>query len=217
VPKKDDRGAGPKTRRDLHSASTRRAICRAARRLFARKGYAATSLAEVVRAAKVTTGAVYHHFGDKKGLFRAVAEGVEAEILERVLAAGRDRADHWAKFLASTSAMFAVCTEPDVHRIVFLDAPNVLGAAEWRDVEMCYGFGALREALAALKAAGVIRVGPVDVLAPILWGALIEAANTIARADDKAATLAGARATVTRLLESLRTANEPAAAPRPAR
>ena len=104
--------------------------------------------------------------------------------------------------------MFAVCTEPDIHRIVFLDAPNVLGAAEWRDVEMCYGLGAMRHALETLKAAGVIRTGSVDVLAPILMGALMEAANTIARADDKAATMAEARATVTRLLESLRTAND---------
>jgi AcrR family transcriptional regulator len=206
-----------KTRRDLHGESTRRAICRAARRLFGRKGYAASSLAELVRAAKVTTGAVYHHFGDKKGLFRAVAEEVEAEILKRVLAAGLPEADQWAKFLASTSAMFSVCTEPDIHRIVFLDAPNVLGAAEWRAVEMCYGFGAMREALAALKAAGIIRAGSVDVLAPILMGALIEAANTIARSDNKAATLAEARATVTGLLQSLRTTNQPSAGPRPGR
>lgn len=215
--KKEDQRAGDKTRRDLHSEITRRAICRAARRLFGRKGYAGTSLAEVVRAAKVTTGAVYHHFRDKQGLFRAVAEGVEAEILERVLAAGRGVADVWARFLANTSAMLAVCTEPDVHRIVFLDAPNVLGAAEWRDVEMCYGRGALREALAALQAAGVVRAGSVDVLAPILMGALVEAANTIAGAPDKAATLAEARETVTRLLESLRTAGKPAAAPRAGR
>jgi AcrR family transcriptional regulator len=162
----------------------------------------------VVRAAKVTTGAVYHHFGDKRGLFRAVAEGVEAEILERVLAASPQNADHWTGFLACTSAMLDICTEPDIHRIAFLDAANVLGAAEWREIEMCFGFGALHEALAVLKSTGIIRAGSVDVLAPILMGALIEAANTIARAKDKAATLADARQTIVKLLESLKVPSE---------
>ena len=205
---KRDRTTGNKTRRDLNSEGTRRAIRRAARRLFGRLGYAGTSLAAVVRAANVTTGAVYHHFGDKRGLFRAVAEDAEAEILERILAARPENADPWAGFLACTSAMFVVCTEPDIHRIVFLDAPNVFGATEWREIEMRFGFGAMHGALKSLKAAGLIRSGSVDVLAPILMGALIEAANTIARAEDKAATSADAHDTIVRLLESLRVSNE---------
>jgi hypothetical protein len=104
--------------------------------------------------------------------------------------------------------MFVVCTEPDIHRIVFLDAPNVFGATEWREIEMRFGFGAMHGALKSLKAAGLIRSGSVDVLAPILMGALIEAANTIARAEDKAATSADAHDTIVRLLESLRVSNE---------
>jgi AcrR family transcriptional regulator len=217
VPKRE-RSAGNKTRRDLNSEVTRRDVLRAARRLFGRHGYAGTSLAAVVRAANVTTGAVYHHFGDKRGLFRAVAEDVEAEILQRIAAAEPAGAGPWDGFLACTSAMFDICTEPDVQRIVFQDAPNVFGATEWREIEMRYGFGAMYEALASLKAAGVIRAGSVEVLAPILMGALIEAANTIARAEDKPATLAEARQTVVGLLESLRVTDEatPAGKARPA-
>jgi AcrR family transcriptional regulator len=206
------RKGSARTRRDVMSEGTRRAILRAARQVFARRGYAGTSLSAVVRAAKVTTGAVYHHFGDKQGLFRAVAEQVEAEILERILAAARPDTDPWTRFLVCTNAMFAICTEPDVHRIVFLDAPNVIGAAEWRAIEMRFGLGAMHQGLAELKDAGRIRAGSIDVLAPILMGALIEAANTIARAEPRkrAATMTEAQATITRLLESLKVDREAA-------
>lgn len=192
------------TRRDQNSEATRRDILRAARRLFARDGYAATSLQAIVRAAKVTTGAVYHHFGDKKALFQAVAEAVEREILERISAAAREARSPWEQLIAGTTAMLAICAEPHIQRIAFVDAPNVIGAREWREIEMRFAFGAMRQVLDGLMRQGVIRSGSVDVLAPILLGATIEAATAVARAADQGAALAEARATIVRLLEALR-------------
>jgi AcrR family transcriptional regulator len=193
-----------KTQRDLHQESTRRSILRSARRLFAQKGYSATTLDAVVRAARVTTGAVYHHFGSKMNLFRAVAESIEIEMLERVGIATRDIQDPWSRLVAGISAMLEISCEPDIRRIVLLDAPNVIGGAEWREIEIKYGYGAMHEALTGLQAAGVIRPLPVSILAPMLLGALIEAANSIAGAQNRVAALAAAREVISVLLQSLR-------------
>jgi AcrR family transcriptional regulator len=193
-----------KTRRDLYKESTRRSILRGARRLFARKGYSATTLDAVVRVARVTTGAVYHHFSSKKDLFRAVAEGIETEIMERVGSATRDIQDPWSKLVAGIFAMLDMCCEPDVRRIVLLDAPNVIGGAEWREIELRYGYGAMRLALTELQSVGVIRPLPVKVLAPMLLGALVEGANCIAARQDKVVALTDAKETISVLLQALR-------------
>src|SRR5262245_24516709 len=86
-----------RTRHDLNSEATRAAITKAARRLFAKKGYAGTSLNEIVSAASVTTGAVYHHYGDKKGLFRAVVEDLEETMMTRILAQAAAEPDPWGR------------------------------------------------------------------------------------------------------------------------
>ena len=193
-----------KTRRDLNSEATRRDILAAAKTLFARDGYATTPLSAIVEAAGVTTGAVYHHFGDKQGLFRAVAEAVEVEILQRIAAASAGETDLWRRLVAGTTAMLGICAEPHIQRIAFIDAPNVIGAREWREIEKRYGFGVLQQSLHALQAGGVIRPCIVEILAPILLGATIEAATAIAEAADQPAALAEAQEIIFRLLDSLR-------------
>lgn len=186
------------------AAATRALIIQAARKVFAAKGYADTGLAEIVAAAGVTTGAIYHHFRDKKGLFLAVAEAVEGDILLGVGRAAAGHADSWGQLLAGVDAMLEICAEADVQRIVFIDAPTVIEPAAWREVELKYAFGAMRAALHGLLMAGVIRSGSADVLASIMLGALIESARAVARADDKAAALREARDTVRALFTSLR-------------
>lgn len=192
------------SRRDRNKELTRRGILRAARRLFSRHGYTDTPLNSVVQAAKVTTGAVYHHFGDKKGLFRAVAEDVEAEILKRVIDETRDTPDPWSRLLIGTLVMLDICSEPEIRRIIFIDAPNVIGGAEWREIELRYGYGAMRRTLAELVAAGKIRALSVDILAPMLLGSMIEAANSVASAQDKPAALRDAKEAVLIFAQALR-------------
>jgi len=196
--------ARPRSQRDLNKEATRQAILHAARKLFGRRGYAATSLSAVVQAAHVTTGAVYHHFGDKQALFRAVAENVELEILHRVAAITLGLPTAWQQLTGGASAMLHICIEPDIRRIVFQDAPNVIGAAKWREIELQFGYGALCRNLEDLAAAGELRTVAVNVLAPMILGALIEAANAIAIADDRQTALAEAQKTVLLFLESLR-------------
>src|SRR5262245_14001662 len=194
----------PKGRREINKQATHQAIIRAARKLFAKNGYANTPLEAVVRLAKVTTGAVYDHFGDKKGLFCAVAEGVEAEIMQRLAAATHDAGDPWSRLVIGTMAMLEICSEPDIRQIVFVDAPNVIGAAEWYAIEVRYSYGVMCETLSELMAAGEIRAAPVEMLAPMLLGALIAAANNVALADDSAAALPAAREAASIFLQALR-------------
>ena len=196
----------PPGRRDANAEATRALIIGKARKVFARKGFADAGLTEIVTAAKVTTGAVYHHFGDKKGLFLAVAETVEGDILKGVMLAAATKSGSWEQLLAAVDATLEICAEPDVQRIVFIDAPTVIGPAAWREIELKYAFGGMVQALRGLIEEGVIRPGSADVLASILLGALIEAARAVARARDKRAAMVDARATVARLFASLRTA-----------
>jgi len=195
----------PKGRRELNKQATRQAILRAARKLFAKYGYANTPLDAVVRSAKITTGAVYDHFGDKKSLFCAVAEGVEAEILQRLVKATDGEADLWSKLVAGTMAMLEICSEPDIRQIAFVDAPNVVGVDEWREIELRYSYGMMREILSKLMAAGAIRAAPVEILAQMLLSALIAAASNVAMADDDAAALKDAREAASIFLQALRT------------
>ena len=196
----------PPNQRDADAAATRALIIGKARKVFARRGFADAGLAEIVRAAKVTTGAVYHHFGGKKGLFLAVAETVEGDILKGVMLAAATKSGSWEQLLAAVDATLEICAEPDVQRIIFLDAPTVIGPAAWREIELKYAFGGMLQALRGLMEEGVIQSGSADVLASILLGALIEAARAVARARDKHAAMIDARATVARLFASLRTA-----------
>ena len=196
----------PPSRRDTNAEATRALIIDKARKVFAKKGFADAELAAIVTAARVTTGAVYHHFGDKKGLFLAVAESVERDILKGVLLAAATKSGSWEQLLAAVDATLEICSEPDVQRIIFIDAPTVIGPAAWREIELKYAFGGMLQALRGLIDEGVIRSGSADVLASILLGALIEAARAVARARDKHAAMVDARATLARLFASLRTA-----------
>jgi len=196
----------PPGRRDTNAEATRALIIGKARKVFAKKGFADAGLSEIVTAAKVTTGAVYHHFGDKRGLFLAVAETVEGDILKGVMLAAATKSGSWEQLLAAVDATLEICAEPDVQRIIFIDAPTVVGPDAWREIELKYAFGGMLQALRGLMDEGVIRSGSADVLASILLGALIEAARAVARARDKAAAMIDARATVARLFASLRTA-----------
>src|SRR6266545_4208268 len=131
-----------KTKHDLRSEATRERLVRAARGLFAERGYAAVGTEEIVQAAGVTRGALYHQFRDKAELFAAVAETVEAEVSERIATGSLAAASDPVGALRAGAQMFLeVCAEPEVERILLLDAPAVLGWAAWRDLTGRYGLG----------------------------------------------------------------------------
>jgi len=177
-----------KTKHDLRSEATRRQLITAARRLFGARGYAAVGTEEIVRAAGVTRGALYHQFRDKADLFAAVAQEVEAEIAEQIAAgAAGAAADPVGALRAGARLFLHACAEPEVERIILLDAPAVLGWEAWRDLAGRYGLGLVQLALQSAMDAGAIAPQPVIPLAHALVGALDECALYVARAGEPAA------------------------------
>ena len=173
-----------RSRREEYSDATRRALLRAGRKLFATQGYAETSVAEIVKTARLTGGALYHHFRDKKQLFEAVAEEIEQEIMNKADQAAAAHRDPWARLLAGIEAVLDASMTLDVQRIGFLEAPAVLGLDSARAMELRYGYGRLRQTLERAMDARRMRRHSLDLLGPILLGSLTEAAMAIARDDN---------------------------------
>jgi AcrR family transcriptional regulator len=190
------------------SAATQAALISAARRLWGARGYAEVGTPEIAEAAGVTRGAMYHQYADKAALFRAVIEAVETEAMERLSAAvlAAEPGSPAAALRIAADAWLAIATEPEIRRLVLLDAPAVLGWAAWRELGQRYGLGMTEQLLASAIEAGELRAQPVRPLATVLLGAIDEAALVMADAADPAAAQADVRAVVHDLLDGLLTA-----------
>jgi AcrR family transcriptional regulator len=166
------------------SATTKSALVSAARELFAARGYAAVPADEIVRAAGVTRGALYHHYADKQGLFRAVFEEVEREVTVEVAAAMAGAPDFGTGMLVALGAFLDACGRAEVRRISLTDAPAVLGWAAWREIEARHGLGVITGSLERAVEEGLLAPQPVAALAQLVLSAVIEAALLIANAED---------------------------------
>ncbi|WP_436772469.1 helix-turn-helix domain-containing protein [Yinghuangia sp. YIM S09857] len=183
---------------------TRRTLIREGRRLFASQGYAAVGLAEVVRAAGVTKGALYHHFDGKADLFRAVLEQVQQEVADRVAAAADAEADLWTQLTTGCRTFLTATADPEIQRIMLVDGPAALGWQEWRALDEAASARHLSEALTALAEAKIITPQPIAPLTHLLSGAMNEAALWLA-ASGTPEDLTNTWTVLSRLLESLRT------------
>ncbi|MBE1490146.1 TetR/AcrR family transcriptional regulator [Plantactinospora soyae] len=193
----------PNLSREQQREQTRRTLVREGRRLFATQGYAAVGLSEIVAAAGVTKGALYHHFDGKAALFHAVLAQVQEEVARRVAATADAQDDPWTQFTAGCQAFLTASTDPQVQRIMLVDGPAVLGWAQWRALDEAGSARHLSDALGALIEAGAIAPQPGAPLARLLSGAMNEAALWLAasgRPQDMADTLAA----LNRMLTALR-------------
>ena len=202
-----------RSRQAQRSAETRTALVRAARRLFAAQGYAGTATEEVVRRARVTRGALYHHFRDKRDLFAAVLDDEQKALAAKAAEAATAQPDPWHAMIAAADAFLDGCLDQAVQRIVLIDAPSVLGLEQWREADQRYYLAGMRAVIEAAIAQGAIEEQPVEPVVHIIFGALHEAAMLIARADDKAAAREAVSGVILRLFEGLRGGG--AQAPRP--
>ncbi|MFD3745757.1 TetR/AcrR family transcriptional regulator [Nocardia sp. NPDC058633] len=168
------------------SRTTRAALERAGRSLFAERGFAGTSAEQLVAAAGVTRGALHHHYGDKRGLFLAVLEQVETEATAEIASAvaAVDRADVLGGMTAGLTCFLELCGRPEMVRIVLMDAPTVLGWPAFREFEARHGLGLITAELQRATDAGLIPVAPVAVLAQLLLSAITEASLIVAHAAD---------------------------------
>lgn len=191
------------TKQQQREATTARLI-EIAHDIFTRDGYAAAATDDIVQLAGVTRGALYHHFGSKEGLFRAVLEAVQQDVGRRVDAAANAYADPWMQLKAGCAAYLEASCDPQVQRVMLVDAPSVLGWAQWREIDAQFSMKALREGISALIDARQIALLPIDALTHLLSGAMNEAALWIAGSSAPAQALAEATTTLDHLLESLR-------------
>src|SRR2546421_10077648 len=189
VKRETEEGGPAPTLKAAQSEATRSTLIATARELFAQRGYAAVGTEEIVRAAGVTRGALYHHFAGKKELFEAVYEDVERQLVEQIAASAISSAtDPLAALHAGAQAFLDACEDPAVQRIALVDAPSVLGWEQWREIGLKYGFGLVQNTLQAAVDAGQIEKQPIGPLAHLLLGAVDEAALVVARANDRGRT-----------------------------
>ncbi len=191
-------------RREAEARATREALVDAALELFTERGYAGVGTEEIVARAKVTRGALYHHFEDKRDLFRAVFERVEADLMERIGASMGGAEDPWELINTGMRSFLDACEEPAVKQISLTDAPAVLGWKEWREIDNRHGLGLTRAALEGAVAADVLRPIAVEPMAHLFVAALSEAAFVIAHAELPRKARAEVEQALMQLLEGLR-------------
>ena len=144
------------SRRAQYSASTKRALVDVAEELFTENGYAATSLDSIVAGARVTKGALYHHFSGKQALFEAVFERVESNASKAIQKSLRGERDPWEKAMLGLRAFLEVVREPTYRRVVILEGPAVLGYARFREQEERSTFANVLEIVRSVLSAGAL-------------------------------------------------------------
>ena len=196
-----------RTAKTTRAEATRRALLASARALFGEKGYAATSIDEVVRDAGVTKGALYHHFKDKDQLFRAVVEQVKLEVTQAAASSYFETVDGVDPLQTVHHTCLAVIDahlDPAVQRITILDARAVLDASARRELDARYEVALLRGAFRGAMRSGIVDQQPIVTLAHVVAGALTEGCALIAEADDKETARAEVGDVISRLLDGLR-------------
>jgi len=179
--------------------ATRADLIAAARTLFIEKSYAETGTPEIVSAAGVTRGALYHHFPDKQALFRAVVEKEAEAVAAEIEAAAPETLAPRDALMAGSDAYLAAMRMPGRTRLLLLDGPAVLGRAEMDEIDARHGNRTLREGLVAAMRSGAVRKLPVDALT-LLLAALFDRA---ALAADAGAPSDDYRRVITALIEGL--------------
>lgn len=188
--------------RTRQAEATRQLLVSIARQLFTERGYAATSIEEIIQRAGVARGALYHHFPGKEALFRAVYDAVQADTASRVVAAALTQSDPWDAVRAGLGAFLDACLEPEFSRIVVLDSVPVLqndvqGGIDHVDLPV------LRNVLTPLVETYLPNIA-VDALVHVALGGLFGAALYIARAKNPRVARKEADAVVDTLIGGLR-------------
>lgn len=171
----------PRTNQD-RTEKTRAGLIAAARALFVDKGYAETATPEIVAAAGITRGALYHHFRDKRDLFRAVAEAEARQVAAGIEQAASPATGPLDALLAGSRAYLGAMAVPGRTRLLLIEAPAVLGLAETRALDEAHAARTLREGLAE---AGVAGIGT-EALGDLLSAAFDRAALAIDAGGDRA-------------------------------
>ncbi|WP_110206180.1 TetR/AcrR family transcriptional regulator [Nocardioides daejeonensis] len=194
------------SRRQQYSASTRKALVEAARQLFTQRGYAATSLDAIVSQAKVTKGALYHHYSGKQALFEAVFEQLEQTASKSITKAVRGSRDPWDKSREALRAFLTAVQDPGYRRVVMQEGPAVLGYERYREQEQRSSYAIVLDIVRNVLRAGDWELDEpmVDTFARIFHGALNSAGESVATATDPELASARVEAAIGLILSGIR-------------
>ena len=191
------------SRREDYSDATRQALLKAARQLFTARGYQATSIDAVAQKARLTKGALYHHFDDKLALFDAVIVALQDEMtasVDRDVAGERER---WARLKRGIAAFLDACGEASYRRLVIHEAPAVLGMTRFRELDDA-ALSSFHRAIASLRERGEIDFADARLLTRLLAALVWETAMLMAEADDPERLRQQALAAIYRIVDGFR-------------
>jgi AcrR family transcriptional regulator len=166
------------------SEVTRATLVTSGRKLFGTQGFSKTSIDQVVQEAKVTKGALYHHFDGKHELFVAVTEQLEGEVLKNALGAIRPTDPLWTQIESGVLHFLGMCVDPEIQQILVHDGPIVMGWERWHYSDRRTGVDVACQFLAKMEGFEGLEPETISVLASIFTGTLMEATRTIAKSEN---------------------------------
>jgi AcrR family transcriptional regulator len=197
-----------KSRREEYAETTRAAIVEAAVARFTADGFAKTSMDAIAESARVTKGALYHHFQDKAELFEATFILMEERLLARIAAAMAGLTDPWSVIAKGVDIYLQECCEADFRRIALEEAPAALGWNRWKETEEKYFLGLVSASLDGLAQSGAIDIPAGDLTARMFLAASSEAGLAVASATDAEAERQRVGELLLRFLKGLRPEDE---------
>jgi AcrR family transcriptional regulator len=192
-----------RTRREEYAEATYEALLDSAAACFIESGFAATSLDAVARRARVTKGAIYHHFASKRDLFMAVLERQEEISSRTTLEAGTAAADPWSGIVAALDAFFDSISDPVYQRLCWVEGPAALGFEDWWACGERYEIEVIRGLMQRIEEVGVLLVEDVDMLANVIYGAVAAGVLMMARSDDPARELGRFRTVILQVMSGI--------------
>jgi AcrR family transcriptional regulator len=193
-----------KSRREEYAEATRQGLLDAARTIFTEEGYQATNIEAIARAARVTRGAFYYYFEDKKALFDAVVVALQMEAARAVATRAVVISQPWERLQVGIEAFLDACSEPAYRRLVIQEAPAVLGTARAREIDEAYVLALLTASLKSLRQTGELDCEDVDLLSHMLGAMISEVALLLPDAAAPAQLRERARAVIGRVLGAFR-------------
>jgi AcrR family transcriptional regulator len=173
-----------RSRREEYAEATYEALLDSASACFFESGFAATSLDHVAQRARVTKGAIYHHFASKRDLFLAVLERQQEHSVGSVTQAVDTAADAWTGIVAALDAFLATISDPIYQRLCWVEGPTALGFEDWWACGERYEIAVIRRLLDRAAEAGVLIVDDLDMLAHVLFGSVTAGVLGMARSKE---------------------------------
>lgn len=201
-----DKPQAPRTRREEYADQTRQALLDAAREIFTAEGYQQAGIEAIAQAARVTRGAFYHHFEDKRELFEALVISLQEAAADSIRLSARAEPDANARVMAGAAAFLERCTEPAYRRLVIQEAPAVLGARRCREIGEAHPYGLLIAAVAELKKSGRFEVANAYLAARMIGSMICETALLLDDAESPKSLKRQALAIVAQVFDAFATA-----------